>query len=320
LIAALLILAGGPHAFGWNGTGHKIIGSLAARQLSPAQQATLIAILKNHPRFKEDFESKMPDELKAPADQAEWLFQQASAWPDMVRSGDESKAFHHPSWHYINAPYFLTHEDQLALQNTQNVNISLDPPATETDDMNVVQAIRYARRFLAEKDASDAKKAVMLCWLMHDVGDLHQPLHAAELFSKSLFPRGDRGGNLVPTDQHQNLHSLWDSLIGDDASFRNCRNKAIAYMHDANAIKVAREAVKSLDEKRWLEESHELAVSVAYGPEVSGHLRAVVNQTEVPPIRLSETYLTTAGGVAEGRVIQAGARLGPVLKQIAGEQ
>ncbi len=82
------------------------------------------------------------------------------------------------------------------------------------------------------------------------------------------------------------------------------------------AAKLGNMAAKSLDEKRWLEESCQLAADVAYGPEVCGNLRSVINQTRAPPIRLSETYLKTAGVVAAQRVDQAGYRLGAILKQL----
>jgi hypothetical protein len=285
--------------------------------LTPAQQEKIVEILKSHPRFKEDFESQMPKELKSPEEQNEWLFQQAAIWPDMARlfSGEDSKKYHRPWWHFINIPYFLTNEDRVALQDKLTFNVTLDPPKTESDTMNAIQAIRFSRGVLADKDATDEKKAVMLCWLMHDVGDIHQPLHSTALVSQHLFPTGDRGGNSIQTDQRQNLHALWDGLLGDDSSFRACRNRAITFVNDSDASKLGHQAAKSLDEKQWLEESCELAADVAYGPEVCGHLRSVINETSAPQIRLSETYLKTAGIVAAQRVDQAGYRLGTILKQ-----
>lgn len=320
-LAALIIVTTAVPAYPWSAAGHKIVGAIAFRQLSPAQQAKIVAILKNHPRWKEDFESQMPEELKTPAEQNEWLFQQASIWPDLARgfSGADAKAYHRTWWHFINIPYFLTNEDRLALQDKLTFNTSLDPPATESENMNAIQTIRFARGVLADKDASDEKKAVMLCWLMHDVGDIHQPLHSTALVSRNLFPNGDKGGNSIQTDQRQNLHALWDNLLGDDASYRVCRNRAIAFVNDLNSANLGHQAAKSLDEKRWLEESCDLAADVAYGSEICGFLRSVINETRAPQIRLSETYLKTAGTVAQLRVDQAGYRLGAILQQIAGK-
>lgn len=58
-----------------------------------------------------------------------------------------------------------------------------------------------------------------LRFLVHFVGDLHQPLHAATMYSAE-FPDGDLGGNYykiqVPGSSYTtNLHSFWDSGAGN---------------------------------------------------------------------------------------------------------
>jgi S1/P1 nuclease len=98
-------------AIGWNATGHKIIASIAFRRLTGDEQARIVAILKRHPRFAEDFGDQMPEEVRGAdvAAQNEWLFQQAAIWPDTVRSGPvEKRAFNRGEWHYVNVPHFLT--------------------------------------------------------------------------------------------------------------------------------------------------------------------------------------------------------------------
>src|SRR5690349_1904960 len=129
----------------------------------------------------------MAEELKSEAEQNEWLCQQAAFWRDLARgfSGEAESHYHHSSWLYINLLSFLTPEDKSAMQSTVKVNQSLDPPPQEREEMNVVQTIRLARRLLADKNTPDEKKAVMLCWIYHGVGDIHQPLHSCALFSKT---------------------------------------------------------------------------------------------------------------------------------------
>jgi hypothetical protein len=305
-------------AFAWSEAGHKIVGAIAFRQLSPEQQAKIVAILKNHPRWQEDFQAKMPADLKSEEEQHEWIFQQAAIWPDMARGfeGEARKEFTRGSWHYIDLPTFLTAEDITALEGTIKENVSLDPPMTEQENMNVVQTLRLARRLLADNSTPDAKKAVMLWWLMHDVGDIHQPLHTTALYSRNLFPTGDRGGNSIKTDQRQNLHAVWDQFLGIRAPFRTAHNRAIKMTSDPDLSKIGMDAANSLNEKTWLEESHELAESTAYDSEITGFLRGFVNEKEAPPIHLTERYLKTGGELAEERVVQAGYRLGAVLKEI----
>ena len=309
------------HALAWSAAGHKIVGAIAFRQLSPDDQAKIVAILKKHPRWEEDFQSKMPDDLVSEDERNEWIFQQASCWPDIARGfqGEARKEFTRGPWHYIDLPIFLTPDDQKAMEGTIKENISLDPPETEQENMNVVQTLRLARRLLADKSTPDAKKAVMLCWIMHDVGDIHQPLHTTALYSRNLFPTGDKGGNMIKTDQRQNLHAVWDQFLGVRASFRTAHNRAIKVANDPELSGIGMDAATKLDEKIWLDESHEFAESTAYDSEVTGFLRGFVEEKEAPPIHLTERYLKTGGNLAERRVVQAGYRLGAVLKTIADE-
>jgi hypothetical protein len=58
----------------------------------------------------------------------------------------------------------------------------------------------------------------MLRYFMHVIGDIHQPLHASQLFDDDLFKKGDEGGNLFlinyfSTEDIDNLHKLYDSGI-----------------------------------------------------------------------------------------------------------
>ena len=109
------------------------------------------------------------------------------------------KLYNHPTWHYIDIPSYLSETDQRAIEPTLTINMSLVAPAEASEDMNAVQTIRLARRQLAAPPSDDAQAAIWLCWLLHDVGDLHQPLHSTAMFAEKLFPQGDKGGNSVPT-------------------------------------------------------------------------------------------------------------------------
>jgi hypothetical protein len=66
------------------------------------------------------------------------------------------------------------------------------------------------------KSGSDTDKAVALAYLIHLMGDLHQPLHCASLFN-DMFPDGDMGGNkfwIKVDGKGDKLHSIWDDLLG----------------------------------------------------------------------------------------------------------
>jgi hypothetical protein len=314
-------------ALAWNATGHKIIASIAFRQLTPAEQAKIVAMLKRHPRFIEDFADQMPEEVRGAdeATQNEWLFQQAAVWPDMVRSGPpETRAFNRGEWHYVNLPIYLNDVAQAQLDGKLTANVATEPPAGATVDtarMNIVQVIRYARKEVADTQTIRETRALLLAWLFHDVGDIHQPLHSSALYSTKLFHDGDRGGNSIKTRQADNLHSLWDHFPGSDDSLRGVRNRVIATLADAELARLGDEAATILDETAWLNESHVLAKSAAYDDELLTGLRKMeVAGKGVEEVALGEAYLK-AGGVRSGtRLVQAGYRLGAVLKRITTRQ
>ena len=83
---------------------------------------------------------------------------------------------------------------------------------------------------------SPETRGLLLAWLFHDVGDIHQPLHSSALFSTRLFPDGDRGGNSVKTREAGNLHSLWDGFAGRNTEFRTAHNKAIGHGHRVKSV------------------------------------------------------------------------------------
>ncbi len=318
-----------PQARAWSEAGHKIIASLAFRKLTPEQQQHWAEILKHHPRYAEDFSPFMPADTTAGDESAqrEWLFQQAAIWPDMARglAENQKSIYNHPTWHYIDFPSFLTDADRAALAPGLSINNSLDAPATAEREMNAVQTIRLVRRDLRAAGGTDAERAVLLCWLLHDIGDLHQPLHSTAMFDVKLFPEGDKGGNSIPTQQGFNLHALWDEFLGDWATFAIARQRTTELLARDELLKLGRTSAEDLDEKTWLEESRQLAQSAVYAPEVLGYLRIQAGRPDaqptdrLPPLRLSEPYLNTGTSIATARVVQAGFRLGAVLKSISAE-
>ena len=87
------------------------------------------------------------------------------------------------------------------------------------------------------KESSDSRdRAVALSWIIHLVGDLHQPLHCASRFNAD-FPDGDQGGNLFviqPSDSVRQikLHAFWDAALGSSKSVSTIGHDAKAIMDD----------------------------------------------------------------------------------------
>jgi hypothetical protein len=88
-------------------------------------------------------------------------------------------------------------------------------------------------------------------------------------------------------------------------------------VNDEAKSAIGKEAATKLDEKIWLDESHQICDTLVYDDEVRGFLRGYADKTTAPPIALTERYLKAGGAVAETRVVQAGCRLGAVSKEVA---
>jgi hypothetical protein len=122
---------------------------------------------------------------------------------------------------------------------------------------------------------------------------------------------GDRGGNSIPLRQGDNLHALWDALLGKQHRLNDVRREwaELKTIEDAWSEEIAAEISIAV----WIKESHELAKSFAYPPVV---LAAVRELGELQRVDLPQSYLKEAGLHAERRVVAAGMRLATVLEKI----
>jgi hypothetical protein len=219
----------------------------------------------------------------------------------------------------VNVPLFLSDAARAELTGKLTVNVATEPlegANVDTPSMNVTQAISLGRRVVKDRQSSPADRAVMLAWLFHTVGDIHQPLHGAAMFSVRLFPEGDRGGNSVKTMQNGNLHALWDGLLGRDDEFRAARNIALKLSTDEELSRLGKESQSLLDQVAWRDESHGLATDYVYTKEVLEALRKMESAGAVEEISMSEEYLKAGGHIAERRVVQAGFRLAELLRSL----
>ena len=186
LIPALLLLAAAPRpARAWDADGHELVAAIASYHLTPAARSAAAAILGD--RHLTDME--------------------VASWPDLVRS-DKDVAAKYPgnaAWHFV----------QFDVTRRFSANFTLDP---DPDGNDVVGQIPRWRAALADRTLSPADRLDALRFLVHLVGDLHQPLHCA-------YRYGDMGANMLPVrtfagraysfdaDHPSNLHSVWDSAL-----------------------------------------------------------------------------------------------------------
>lgn len=175
LFPALLLLAAGVLAPGdaraWSAEGHRIVARIAEAGLTPAARAEVDRLL---------------------AGEADPTLAGIAAWADTLRDEDPERGRATAKWHYIN------------FQGRCEFQPALDCPGNDC----VVGAINRNYLALARHGRPDAERRDALKFLVHFVGDVHQPLHAGR--------RDDAGGNRYQVNldgRGSNLHRVWDGTI-----------------------------------------------------------------------------------------------------------
>jgi len=134
-----------------------------------------------------------------------------------------------------------------------------------------IEALGLNFAMIRNHESTPTERALGLCWVLHIVGDIHQPWHVAELYSKD-FPTGNSAAALSYvddplTDTTIPLHILWDSNILRTPSLEAVDRAAAAFRK-----KYPRSSYPELKEapvdgsdffQQWTKESHQVAVDWA---------------------------------------------------------
>jgi hypothetical protein len=248
LAGLLAFFAGVPRAFAWGCDGHQAVALIAERLLSPPTLKAIEAVLAASPVDP----ALKPFCPSVPADP----IADVSTWADDYRAAVPATA----GWHFINFPLAI---------GANTANYRKYCPRGNC----VIDAIVTQYRILTT--TADARtKADALRFLIHFVGDLHQPLHTAT--------NGDRGGNClavtyfgeapVEDDRHNfrpNLHGVWDdSTIRRLMSTRGMANsRALAdYIAGTSPLPlVVAHPPTTARVTSWAREADVTARTVAYG-------------------------------------------------------
>jgi hypothetical protein len=236
----------------------------------------------------------------------------SSTWADDVRSDRKNGP-----WHYIDIPRSATRGSLEAFCGKEGC---------------VTQAIEEQATILKDKGAPSAKRAEAARYVIHFVGDLHQPLHATT--------NADEGGNCAPVayfwrQPHEqghgfspNLHSLWDTAIPErDMAGADPGEYADKLEHRFGGdMEGWQKSGIHMDEWAW--ESHDAGETAVYGPltpkvsvepNVPVHSCGDDNKIGERLLQLhiaaGETYQDQAAPVAERRMAQAGVRLAMILNE-----
>lgn len=313
---AILLLIATPAANAWDATGHRLGAYLAWEQLSETERVFWLQTLEGHPRYQQDFLNAMPDNIRRlpPAEQERWLFGQAAVWPDLVRGfqGRLQRSFHRPAWHWIDGAWVRG-------EATSQGNVYLDMPAQrdiagiqdirdESRATNVLTALEFAH-YQLQSETDTAARALALCWLLHLIGDIHQPLHTGGLLSSSLFADSDRGGNAVRVD-NSNLHTVWDRAL---------RNPGLMPLFNQLRTRLASSAlVTEFNPERWLQESRTLLHAQVYPESVLNNIRRAERTGQrLGSVTLSRAYHEQMHEIATQRIMATGLRSAAVLSAIA---
>ena len=302
----LLVAAGAAsQSRAWNDRGHMTVAYIAYKQLKPATRGRVDALLKLNPKYP-DWETAINQQVPnaSETDKNLMIFMIAATWPDQIkrdktytsdgsdkgnrpdgspdpaRNSGYDDLLMHKYWHFIDTPF-----------STDGTPL---PPIPVP---NAQDRIALFRSVLAS-NSPEPLKSYDLCWLLHVVGDVHQPLHASTRVSSS-DPRGDAGGNLVKLScAGCELHFFWDDLLGTDSALEAVQNAAKKLPKADSAL-----AAKS-DEKDWLAESFLAAEQQVYiSPVAAGD----------GPFTVTNSYKKAAARLARQRVALAGARLANLL-------
>ena len=252
LLACLLMPMG---ARAWSADGHRIVAHLAAAELTPAARAQVARLL---------------------AGEADPTLPGIAAWADRLRDDDPARGKATAPWHYVDF----------------GGRCAFDPATTCKDGDCVIGAINRNYLVLSDTRRPLAARREALKFLVHFVGDVHQPLHAS--------PRADKGGNDYQVNwqgKGSNLHRVWDRTILD-ARGLDPATYALSLRSSAADDATLRSQTPAVD---WALESCRLVAS--------GRLD--------PPRRvLDQAYLDASRPLAEQRVVQAGHRLAAMLNHV----
>ena len=309
--------------YAWNYSSHAIVAIIAYEWMDTESRNKVLDLIKHHPRYKEDFINAMPDTSKfwTQTEREQWIFAQIAFWPDIARGfKDELRdKYHHSTWHYINLGVFPNEDLKEQFGPTLPSNTALNfNEASVFNRMNIMEALCYISEQFELPSTPNIDKAVLLCWLFHLVGDLHQPLHSSAMFTSRLFSEGDRGGNSIIVGKY-NLHSTWDWALGGEREISKLVKFIIPIRKEQITIYYDSGVKEEFNYNTWLEESYKLAKSIAYTKTVRDTVASAEysNSTEFPSFTMNDGYKFNMEKVAKERVELAGYRLSVILDSIA---
>ena len=183
LLIASSLAAATPAAAWWE-YGHQTIATIAWQEMAPSSRRAAAALMR---------QERLLDTPDCPARTIE----DASVWPDCVKKGDRFS--YAETWHYQNIP----------------VCAAFDVKANCPDGQCITAQIPRMVRLLKNRKVPARERLQAFAFLVHFIGDLHQPMHVGD--------NKDLGGNRTRADYgykappRMNLHRIWDGEMAERA-------------------------------------------------------------------------------------------------------
>ena len=281
LLLALVSLTG--KAFAWGEEGHRMVGEIAERFLGAAARAQ-VALLLRDDRFADGQRSNRRS-LGAVAN-----------WADEIKDAPWGRK--RGSWHFDDVPLCGTTDRARYCKG---------------DRCASAQLARHIG-ILGNAQLPLRRRNEALKWVVHLMGDIHQPLHAAT--------RRDRGGNTVqvsffgqrdnPPYGTLNLHAIWDVHMVQRLVLAKGGEQAIVSAPIAAADRAVWERASIAE---VIGESNRIAKAFVYP------MLAVKSSCSMPVqgvVAIDETYFAKAAPLIEDRIRKAGVRLAKALNDALG--
>ena len=267
-IALLALLCAPFSLLAWGVVGHRAVARIAENHLSATAKREVARILGHE------------------------TLALVSTWSDEIRS--EPQYSNTAPWHYVNVATGL---DFAAFVAQLKQTATPTAPAAPAAPTNAYTALLQVRKDLKDPKKTADEKLFALKFLVHLVGDVHQPLHVGHA--------EDKGGNDIKVTwrsrDETNLHSVWDGALVEYPGY-TFTEMATAYDHATPAqIKQWQQD----DMTTWLFESYQLCTPI--------YASAVANP------KFDWHYYPTFGPSVEQQILKAGIRLAGVLNETFGK-
>jgi hypothetical protein len=226
----------------WGPEGHIIVAKIAANRLSPSAKSGVKLLLGRHT-------------LDSVANYADQIRQQRPATAN---------------WHFVDMP-----------RDAMDYDPQRDCPATPKGDC-VIAEIGRAQSDLKNRALAKPVRAEALKFLVHFVGDMHQPLHCSD--------NNDRGGNDVKVTifgKPSNLHRVWDTDIIDNTHLAATEyaDQLDSWLESEDTLAIAKGTIVE-----WALDAHKLAKDDAYNIPADGQLDSAYVDANQPIIDQQLAY------------------------------